>query len=201
MPSDHYMLSAADRLQEIVGLILRRQYFVIHAARQSGKTTLLLDLARSLDNGDGYYALYCTLEGLQGIIDPKSGMPAAANSILDAVTTQNLLDANELRSLLDFDDFTNVVKILLRNICSRLDKPLVLLLDEADCLTEGTLISFLRQLRDGFVNRAAGMPFPSSIALVGMRNIRDYKAKVRPDGTTPDPAGFFTTGGQWWCTY
>ena len=132
VPAEHYMLSAADRLREIVGLIERRQYFVIHAARQSGKTTLLLDLARSLGNGGGYYGLYCSLEGLQGIVEPQTGIPAVANSILDAVLTQNLLDTAELKALLDYDDFTNVVKILLRNICARLDKPLVLLFDEAD---------------------------------------------------------------------
>ena len=43
------------------------------------------------------------------------------------------------------------------------------------------LISFLRQLRDGYVNRKM-IPFPKSIALVGMLDVRDYKAQIRPDG-------------------
>jgi hypothetical protein len=34
-----------------------------------------------------------------------------------------------------------------------LDKPLVIFFDKADCLSEGTLISFLRQLRDGYNSR------------------------------------------------
>ena len=38
--------------------------------------------------------------------------------------------------------------------CMLLDKPLVILFDEADCLSEGTLISFLRQLRDGYEDNA-----------------------------------------------
>jgi len=42
-PGRHYLLASADRLHEVVDLIAREQYFVIHAARQSGKTTLLLD--------------------------------------------------------------------------------------------------------------------------------------------------------------
>ena len=53
--------------------------------------------------------------------------------------------------------------------------------DEADCLFGNVLISFLRQLRDGYVNRAK-IPFPSSIALIGMLDVRDYKAQIRPDG-------------------
>ena len=66
----------------------------------------------------------------------------------------------------------------------------MLLFDEADCLSEQTLITFLRQLRDGYINRVRA-PFPSSVALVGMRNIRDYppspgygaagKAKIRTE--------------------
>jgi hypothetical protein len=71
-----------------------------------------------------------------------------------------------------------------------LDKPLIILFDEADCLSGGTLISFLRQLRDGYVNRIR-YPFVHSIALVGMRNIRDYKAQIRPDSQTLGSASPF----------
>ena len=53
--------------------------------------------------------------------------------------------------------------------------------DEADCLFGKVLVSFLRQLRDGYVNRSE-IPFPASIALVGMLDVRDYKAQIRPDG-------------------
>jgi hypothetical protein len=41
----------------------------------------------------------------------------------------------------------------------------------------------LAQLRDGYIERDT-TPFPRSIALIGMRNIRDYKADVRPDSET-----------------
>ncbi|NLE40877.1 MAG: hypothetical protein GX615_03475, partial [Lentisphaerae bacterium] len=41
VPGKHYLLDASERLLEVVELIRREQYFVIHAARQSGKTTLL----------------------------------------------------------------------------------------------------------------------------------------------------------------
>jgi TusA-related sulfurtransferase len=64
-----------------------------------------------------------------------------------------------------------------------LDKPLVVLFDEVDCLSNGTLISFLRQLRDGYINRDLNS-FVHSLALVGMRNIRDYKGKIREDDNT-----------------
>ena len=61
--SYHYMLDATERLHnEIIELINSQQYFVIHAARQTGKTTLLLDLASKINKAGKYYALYCSLE-------------------------------------------------------------------------------------------------------------------------------------------
>jgi predicted AAA+ superfamily ATPase len=43
------MINAAARLHGVEELIDRKQYFVIHAARQSGKTTYLQDLAQRLN--------------------------------------------------------------------------------------------------------------------------------------------------------
>jgi hypothetical protein len=75
-------------------------------------------------------------------------------------------------------------------LCAALDKPLILFFDEADCLSGQVLISFLRQLRNGYVNRDTA-PFPWSISLIGMRDIRDFKAQVRPDRDTLGSASPF----------
>ena len=66
-------------------------------------------------------------------------------------------------------------------LCVKSPKPIVVFFDEIDCLVGDVLVSFLRQLRDGYVNRDM-MPFPKSVALVGMLDVRDYKAQIRPDG-------------------
>ncbi|MDZ4683284.1 MAG: hypothetical protein SGI94_22770 [Saprospiraceae bacterium] len=63
--------------------------------------------------------------------------------------------------------------------CRTPSKPLVLLLDEVDALYDDVLISTLRQLRDGFQSRPAG--FPQSIALVGLRDIREYRMRACSD--------------------
>ncbi|KJJ85504.1 hypothetical protein OMAG_000625 [Candidatus Omnitrophus magneticus] len=57
-------------------------------------------------------------------------------------------------------------------------KPIVLLLDEIDSLYDDVLVSVLRQLRNGFQIRPKR--FPSTVALVGLRDVREYKTKVRP---------------------
>ena len=195
-PGRHYLLASADRLHEVVDLIAREQYFVIHAARQSGKTTLLLDLRHALEAGEKYRALYCSLESVQGLTDPAEGLPGIVRGLISVLPSLRGIDLAGVTGPIDFTDYTNVLKLLLQRLCAALDKPLVLLFDEVDCLAEGTLITFLRQLRDGFVNRVGGQPFPSSVALVGMRNIRDYKAQIRPGGNTLGSASPFNIAAE-----
>jgi hypothetical protein len=63
------------------------------------------------------------------------------------------------------------------------------LFDEVDVLQGEPLISFLRQLRGGFAGRGAGK-FPSSIALVGMRDLKDYITASK-GGVPPNPGSPF----------
>jgi hypothetical protein len=51
----HYMLPAVERLPETRRLIEGQNYFVLHAARQTGKTTSMLALAHEL-TAEGRYA-------------------------------------------------------------------------------------------------------------------------------------------------
>jgi hypothetical protein len=63
-------------------------------------------------------------------------------------------------------------------------KPLIILFDEVDILEGESLISFLRQLRGGFTTRGVGK-FPVSIALVGMRDLKDYITAAKDGVTLP----------------
>jgi len=178
---EHYMLDATERLHnELRELIDTKQYYVIHAARQTGKTTLLINFANKINKESEYYAVYCSLEKLYGVVEPEIGIPAAINSFAIALENYQLPHFDKFKDNVDVSDYLNAFGLALSRYCRRLDKPLVIFFDEADCLSEKMLISFLRQLRDGFVNRSIA-PFPMSVALVGMRNIRDYKAKIRED--------------------
>ena len=64
---------------------------------------------------------------------------------------------------------------------------MVVLIDEIDALYNQVLISVLRQLRSGFNQRPTA--FPSSVALIGLRDVRDYKVKAggSPYLNTPSP--------------
>jgi hypothetical protein len=67
----------------------------------------------------------------------------------------------------------NRIKAFLQGWAKASPRPLVILIDEIDSLQDQTLISILRQLRDGFPNRPEN--FPTSVGLIGLRDVRDYK--------------------------
>ncbi|GHT52273.1 hypothetical protein AGMMS49982_12030 [Bacteroidia bacterium] len=187
---DHYMIEASSRLSGIRELIDQRQYFVIHAPRQSGKTTLLLDLVNHINREGKYYALYCSLEVAQDIIDPAEGIPIVVDCIANALECSQIHGRDEFANYSHNGSYGLLLLRALTKFCRSSDKPLIIFFDEADCLSEGTLISFLRQLRNGY-NTRAQIPFVHSIALVGMRNIRDFKVRIRPDSESLGSASPF----------
>ena len=178
------MLPALYRLPEVRGLVSRKQYFVIHAPRQTGKTTALQALVQEINDKGDMVAIYCTLETLQNAEDVDWAMKQIRGLLLRSAKAASVLkrqpesiDARE-----DVELYTvSIVSDTLAEICRDAGKPLAVFFDEADCLSGQVLISFLRQLRDGYVNRRM-IPFPVSVALVGMLDVRDYKAQIRPDG-------------------
>ncbi len=182
-PDEHYMIPAIERLPGIRELVTGGNYFVIHAPRQSGKTTVLKTLAREINAKGEMFALYCSLESLQGKSDSEKSNIAIRDLIADNVEMSPFYEpipgAPQLRS--DRGGVGLAVRTVLQNVSRAVGKPVVVFFDEADCLVGDALISFLRQLRDGYVNRDVIL-CPKSIALVGMLDVRDYKAQIRPDG-------------------
>jgi hypothetical protein len=98
------MIDAASRLHGVERLIDQGQYFVIHAARQSGKPTYLQDLTKRLNAGGKYYALYCSLEGVQEISDPKEGIPGIINCIKDDLLFSHIPEKDKFAQNINRND-------------------------------------------------------------------------------------------------
>ncbi|MDR1314455.1 MAG: ATP-binding protein [Deltaproteobacteria bacterium] len=186
-PLRHYMLPALPRLPVVSGLIEGESYFVIHAPRQSGKTTCLNELTKKINSEGRYYAVKCSLATLREIEDAKEAMGGAVNQIIGGLGFSAVPALRDLafqfidRPYMSMPDLK--VRYFLNDLCNALDRELVVFFDEADCLHEGPLIMFLSQLRDGYLDRdeSPETRFPRALALVGIRNIRDYRHRVRPE--------------------
>ena len=61
-PGIDYMVPALSRLPEVPGLVMREGYFVVHAPRQTGKTTTLRALAEELTAAGEHAAVHFSCE-------------------------------------------------------------------------------------------------------------------------------------------
>ncbi len=175
---EHYCLPPLGRvdLDVILGLIEAKKYFLLHAPRQTGKTTCLLALMEYLNREARYRTLYVNIESAQAARENvQMGMADVVQSI--ALAARDVLQDSHAPSLaeevLGRVVGTSVLKEFLNQWCRSASSPTVLLLDEVDALIGDTLISLLRQLRSGYPNRPK--LFPQSILLCGVRDIRDYR--------------------------
>ncbi|MDR2641593.1 MAG: hypothetical protein LBC74_02240, partial [Planctomycetaceae bacterium] len=160
-------------------------YWVLHAPRQTGKTTFLQNWAREINSGNEAVACYVSVEDCQGVTNSDKAMLTIYQDICDfagfaklpvpSITARN--PEGLLRSTLA--KWSEIVA----------PKPLIVLFDVVDVLADDAMVSFLRQLRGGFAGRGIGK-FPVSIALVGMRDLKDYLIKVK-DGEKVNPGSPF----------
>jgi len=168
----HYMLPSTVRLPEIVNLIAQRNYFVIHAPRQVGKTTAMLALAQELTASGQYTAVMLSLEVGAAFSDDLGAAELAILGEWKQSIRFRLPKDLQPNEWLDAEAGARIGTNL-SNWTEQSSRPLIVFLDEIDALSNETLISVLRQIRSGFPNRPQG--FPQSVALVGMRDVRDYK--------------------------
>jgi hypothetical protein len=171
-PEIHYMLSSVERMPQIKGLIDQQNYFVIHAPRQVGKTTAMLTLAQELTASGEYTALMVSAEVGSAFPD----QPEIAEKAILGAWAENAkfwLPSEIVLPPIPEADAGQRISATLSLWSNVSPRPFILFIDEIDSLQNQTLISVLRQLRDGFPRRPKG--FPQSVGLVGMRDVRDYK--------------------------
>ena len=176
----HYCIPPLDRvnLSEVLTLIGAQRYFVMHAPRQTGKTSALLALRDLLNGGTvgEYRCAYMNVEPAQTAReDVGRAMGAIASEIaIEARHTLGDVATAEAAERLDTTLRPDAALSTLLNSWSRAaDSPLVVLIDEIDALVGDSLISVLRQLRAGYARRPVG--FPQSVVLCGVRDVRDYR--------------------------
>ena len=175
-PEKHYCIPPLERLDidEVLALIKDEKYFVMHAPRQTGKTSALLAL-RDLLNAEGIYrCVYVNVEAAQAM---REDVERATQVILGQLASWSRSLGDEFLDGVWLDILTKYGPGAFGEALTRwaeaTPKPLVLLIDEIDALLGDVLLSVLRQLRAGYVRRPRS--FPQSVVLCGVRDVRDYR--------------------------
>jgi len=170
---DHYFIDPLKRIdwELMTSLIEQKKYFVLHAPRQTGKTTYLKALACRLNENERYITLWVSFESA----GYKSISVKEANDTLNYAIYQAAIEQlpgsfhpSDPREK-SFQDLNDYLKDWVRSQSN----PIVLFIDEIDALLNDVLVAILRQLRSGYPSRPEN--FPHAIVLVGLRDVRDYK--------------------------
>ena len=176
----HYCLPPLTRfdLDQILTLIDQEKYFVLHAPRQTGKTSSLLALMDYLNREGQYCCLYFNVEvGQAAREDVRWGITAILSELASRaqITLQDDFLEQVREDVLKKSGEYAALNQVLTLWAQESSKPLVLLMDETDALIGDTLIAVLRQLRAGYDKRPE--LFPQSIVLCGVRDVRDYRIR------------------------
>lgn len=178
IPERHYFIPKRLDWKQLHILITNMQYFVLHAPRQSGKTTAIIEYVTHLNQGNAYKALYLTTEPAH---IAKDDIERTVYWLLAQLATQIRIQLPEekeafayLEALLQKDVMSeNSFYQFLEFWAEKNSKQLALFFDEIDGLVEKSLVFVLKQFRTGYTNRPKH--FPQSICLIGVRNLQDYK--------------------------
>jgi hypothetical protein len=166
------MLSPTGRLPDLELIIEQESYFVVHAPRQTGKTTAMLALASELTASGRYAAVVVSVEvGSAFTNDPTAAELAILGAWRDTIAVRLPKDLQP--SAWVYEEPGQRIRANFQIWAQASPRPLVVFIDEIDSLQNEILISVLRQLRDGYPNRPEN--FPSSVGLIGLRDVRDYK--------------------------
>ncbi len=178
VPELHYYIPSFERIDwdEIKNLVDSRKYFLLHAPRQTGKTSALLEMMQVFNEIGKYRAVYANVEGAQvARNDVAAGIRTVCSNIADMIRYY-LKDDRVQKWYEERRNDIEPQELLRRTLAywaEVSEKPTILLLDEADALVGDSLISLLRQIRSGYNQRPHA--FPQSILLCGLRDIRDYR--------------------------
>ena len=182
VPADHYCIPPLERvnLDEVLGLVRDKRYFVLHAPRQTGKTSALLALRDLLNGGAAgdYRCVYVNVEAGQALREDVAGAMRAIFYEMELRARPTLRDESLVRcwpDILERAGPGGAFRGVLARWAEADPRPLVLLIDEIDALVGDTLLSVLRQLRAGYDQRPGS--FPQSVVLCGVRDVRDYRIR------------------------
>jgi hypothetical protein len=166
IPGEHYMLPPERRLGRVLELIDDRKYFTLHSGRQTGKTTSAFWLVDHLNASRHHHAAWIDLQTAREQPDLDRAFPIILGE-LDRAFARDLPAlarpaSDEVRALLAIPERALLGYLSL--MAARSDLPLVLLFDEADGLVGPAMVSFLTQLRAGYLDRSRAPSTASAAA-------------------------------------
>ncbi len=185
-PNLHYMVRLDDRLKKIKALFIDRgKYFVINRGRQYGKTTTIRALEEYLK--EDYLVISMDFQeiGTDEFRNEMAFSRAFAEILLRVFEKMYTGNAREAQAPLSGlreskgNLYLRELFVWLSEICEKVSKPIVLMIDEVDSASNNQVfLDFLALLRRYYLGRG-NMPTFHSVILAGVYDIKNLKLKIR----------------------
>lgn len=134
---EHYKIDPLHRWDqdEVLMLIAQKKYFVLHAPRQTGKTSCLLSLQDYLNAEGKYFAIYANFEaGQAGRNNLNEVIRCLVSEISKCIKNKALSD--QLQTLSEKTVATDLLNSAFTLLSQTIEKPVVFLIDEIDASSD-----------------------------------------------------------------
>ncbi len=182
-PDQHYMMDNSGKLDQVMALIERGEYFTISRPRQYGKTTILFTLSEKLKISSNYFPIFLNFQG----IDSKWNETDTAFAKMFISELHKFFEYSypDVASFIEEQtkEITDMGALsrFITHLANRFDKKLILLIDEVDASSNyDAFLNFLGMLRTKYLGRV--MPNHHtffSIVLAGVHDVKNLKFKLR----------------------
>lgn len=164
VPDKHYMVDLTERIRQIRKMVDAGDYFTINRARQYGKTTTLVALAKELSKDYLVVSLDFQAIGSASFASENEFAFAFLRLFLRELKRHREMETKDISEFVtemqkvvnaggQQFDFMELFEYLL-NFCEGSKKPLVLIIDEVDSASNNQVfIDFLAQLRNYYLER------------------------------------------------
>jgi hypothetical protein len=178
-----FMVDISKKIDEIESMVDRGEYFIINRPRQYGKTTVLSQLSKRLENK--YLVIRTSFEGIGDLLfDNEKIFSSRILSVFSkTLRFTNKEKSEQLKSLGESAESLEDVSEGITEFIMNSDKKVILLIDEVDKSSNNQLfLSFLGMLRNKFLLSKDGLDYTFySVILTGVYDVKNLKVKLRPE--------------------
>jgi len=198
VPGKHYMVDISGKLAKIMEMVDKGCYFTINRARQYGKTTTLLLLARALPK-----EYTCISISFEGVGDESFATAETFCAAFMGLVQRGLQFSQAEEKYCDawFDPLVKDFISLSRHVTEMCkNRKIVLMIDEVDKTSNNLVfLHFLGMLRNKYLeNQANAADTFHSVILAGVYDIKNIKLKLTNEGLlAPDSSGNKIYNSPW----
>jgi energy-coupling factor transporter ATP-binding protein EcfA2 len=179
------MVDTSEKLNKIMKMVEKGEYFVINRPRQYGKTTTLVLLRKILLKTNEYLPINLNFASIGAeIFETRERfcsefLRLIANDMQVVDNSFSKLFSEKAHQAIDFGSLSDT----LTEILSQIPKKIVIMIDEVDKSGDNDLfIHFLQMLRDKYISADMGVGVTfQSVILAGVHDVKTLKLKIRPE--------------------